>query len=59
MGKAKSGKTGSMMTNSINLVKKLGAKKGKSKNIFGGLSFDLTKNNSKNKQRRGGGWYEL
>ena len=49
MGKAKSGKTGSMMTNSINLVKKLGAKKGKSKNIFGGLSFDLTKNNSKNK----------
>ena len=48
MRKSKSGKM-SRMTNSMDLVKKLGSKKGKSKNIFGGLSFDLTKNNSKNK----------
>jgi hypothetical protein len=31
------------MVNSIDLIKKLGAKKGKSKNIFDGMNFDLTK----------------
>jgi hypothetical protein len=45
MRKTRMGKIAKMgnMTNSIDLVKKLGAKKGKTNNLFDGMSFDLTK----------------
>lgn len=35
-------KTGKMV-NSIDLIKRLGAKKGKTSNLFDGMNFDLTK----------------
>jgi hypothetical protein len=35
------------MVDSIDLIKRLSAKKGKSKNIFDGMNFDLTKTKKK------------
>ena len=45
MKKRRAGKIAKMgkMVNSIDLIKRLGAKKGNTKNLFDGMNFDLTK----------------